>query len=145
MPLEAIAYHVEKNTLETVIVIPSADTPSTEKKEDGTFRMVGKFTRLFEKSHKFEVLNAGEIHQRWMEGVNYESARDLRDCLHDLYTWLRQKQYADDDIIVDITSGQKVCASVASVMSLSIGRQVQYVSTQDYTVRAYNISYEASA
>jgi len=140
MSLEAIAYHNAKRTLERVVVLPSAD----DQKISGTYKHYQIFKALIEQAvdGKVFVHNALEANSRWRQGVDYESARAIEECLDDVYQWLRTEGYRDDHTLIDITSGQKVGSGVASIISLDAGRQVQYVSTRDYSVRYYDITYE---
>ncbi|MCI0721124.1 MAG: hypothetical protein L0338_19455 [Acidobacteria bacterium] len=140
MSLEAVAYHNAKRTLERVVVLPSAD----DQKGLGTYKHYQSFKALIEQAAdgKVFVHNALEANPRWRQGVDYESARTIEECLNDVYQWLRQEKYRDDETLIDITSGQKVGSGVASIISLEAGRQVQYVSTRDYSVRYYDITYE---
>ena len=146
MPLEAIHYHLQQNTLERIMVIPSATVQTVNgKPNEGTYKYFHDFRMLVEKTTSgLSVHQAGESENKWMTGVDYESARALRDCLADVFEfWLDTQGYREEDILIDITSGQKLCSSIATLLSLQKGRQIQYVSTTDYTVKSYNIDYEA--
>lgn len=90
------------------------------------------------------IVSAGELSgdSKWSKGVDYEKAQELRNCLHDVYDHLRQEGFLTEDIIVDITSGKKVCSSVATVISLAAGRQFQYISTDSYDVKTFTICYQ---
>ena len=150
MPLEAVAYHLTKGLLDRVLVIPSRD--GCRKQPDGTVRPdrgthlhFPAFKNLLESvtSGRVAVSNIGEADGRWQTGVDYEGAGELHDCLHDAFSWLKNQGYNTvKEVIVDITSGQKIGSSVATVMSLDLGRQVQYVSTNDYTLKSFDITYE---
>jgi hypothetical protein len=123
-----------------VVVLPSADN----QKGSGTYKHYQSFKDLIERADdgKVFVHNALEANPRWRQGVDYESARIIEECLNDVYQWLHQEKYRDDETLIDITSGQKIGSAVASIISLEAGRQVQYVSTRDYSVRYYDITYE---
>lgn len=147
MPIEAIAWHLQQGTLERVIVAPSATVKTVTETRQGTFSEFQTFKKLIEKitgTGTVSVHHAGEAQpDKWMEGVDYESARDLRDCLKDIFDFLLElEQYAEEDILIDITAGQKLGSSIGTLLSLQAGRQIQYVSTNDYSVKSYNINYE---
>lgn len=139
MPLEAAAHHLQGDALEQVIVIPSKDS----KKNSALFNNLLAAAATKE----ICVRSAGELDSacaKWREGADYENARDIQGCFHAVFEYLKDRNYSIvEDVIIDITSGQKVGSSVATAMSLDVGRQVQYVSTGDYTVRTYDITYEA--
>ncbi len=143
MSLEAIAHHSKNGVLEKVIVIPSADTLKAGKIQEGTHKSFEAFKKLVESAlSNVSVLSAGESNTRWEKGVDYESAREINECLYDVFSYLHDNKYDDSDIIVDITSGQKVGSGVASIFCLDAGRQFQYVSTHDYSIKSYDILYE---
>jgi hypothetical protein len=150
MPFEAIAYHLERATLEKVVVIPSKDTyPRNTDNElvidKGTIHDYPLFKQLVEGtcSRDIKLYNAGEISISSEHGVDFESFESIYKCLGAIFKWLREQGYnTPTEAMIDITSGQKVGSSVASVMSLDLDRKVQYVSTNDYTVRSYNVTYE---
>ena len=145
MPIEAIAWHLQQGTLERVIVAPSATVKTVTETRQGTFSEFQTFKKLIEKiTGTVSVHHAGEAQpDKWMEGVDYESARALRNCLKDIFDFLLEiEQYSEEDILIDITAGQKLGSSIGTLLSLQAGRQIQYVSTNDYSVKSYNISYE---
>ncbi len=145
MPLEAIAWHLQQGTLERVIVAPSATVKTVTYTRKGTFLDFQAFKKLIEKkAGTVSVHHAGEAQpDKWMQGVDYESARALRDCLKDVFDFLLvREQYTEEDILIDITAGQKLGSSIGTLLSLQAGRLIQYVSTNDYSVKSYNISYE---
>ncbi len=138
MLLEAIAYHLKDNHLEKVVLLPSPETVKEMDRLRELYRVIS--------DNSVDIIAAGDLSDdsEWTNGVHYEKARDLRDCLHYVYEQLKKRHgYLTEDIIVDITSGQKVCSSVATAMSLTADRQFQYISTHDYKVKTFNISYHA--
>ncbi len=146
MLLEAIAYHLKDKRLEKVVILPSLETLEEMKRLKDLYSVIG--------DRSVEIIAAGDLldNSKWKNGVHYEKATDLRNCLHDVYEQLKKEKdkegknrYMEENIIVDITSGQKVCSSVATVMSLAIGRQFQYISTHDYKARTFNICYQSDS
>jgi len=145
MPLEAINFHLQQKTLERVMMVPSATVRTATGEREGTFKYFQDFKHLVEKlAPAVSVHRAGEAdREKWMEGVDYESARALRNCLSDIFQFLLDTEhYQEEDILIDIASGQKLVSSIGTLLSLQKGRQIQYVSTTDYSVKSYNIDYE---
>ena len=145
MPMESIAYHLRQGRLETVLVIPSATVNKAgDNSVPGTYQDVDMFKKLLEKAAgDIDVLTAGDAASVWREGVQYESAKALIDCLKDVFDLLTgEHEYREDDVLIDITSGQKLVSSIGTLFSLQAGRQIQYVSTLDYSIKYYDIHYE---
>lgn len=151
MPLEAI--HVHAGRLKQIAVITSADSVG---KEDGTWREFETFKRLvhrllgndqvavFDASKQVAGANAkgGEAEATArMNGVDFEDAAMLTSLVHDVYQIFYRLEYKDRDIMVDITGGQKVPTIAGAAVALAEGRRFQYVSTRDYKVRHYNVTY----
>lgn len=144
MCLEAINYHLQQRTLELVVAVPSATLNTENGQRKGSqedFPLFKEFIELL--TGNITVMHAGDANsERWLQGVDYESAKALRDCLNDVLNFLIEKRGCrQEDILFDITGGQKVCSSVATLISLEAGRKIEYVSTNDYTVRYYDINY----
>jgi hypothetical protein len=77
------------------------------------------------------------------QGVDFEDASAPRSAVEEAYAHLRAHQVSHEDIVVDITGGQKICTVVGAAMALVEDRQFQYVSTHDYRVRTYDITYRS--
>lgn len=139
MPVEAIAYHRDKGTLRAIVLIPSADTRSGKNRRDGTHADVGLFrelvTRLTDGKVAVYTLPNRE------KGVDYEQAQELTDAVEEAYALLAAKGFQADEVLVDITGGKKVPTIAGAAVALSEDRQFQYVSTHDYRVRTYDITY----
>lgn len=143
MPVEAVAYHLTR--LERIVVLPSSDSPD---KMDGTFRYFSLFAetmkQLTQTKKSIQIIGLHEIDSRWDKGVDYEVAQALVDALHQTSRWLHDQGVKDQDILVDITGGQKVPTVAGAAVALGKGRWFQYISTRDYKVRAYDITYRAA-
>jgi hypothetical protein len=139
MPVEALAYHRVSGTLRAIVVIPSADAESSEKLQLGTYRDVALFRNLVSR------LTDGEVEVYTLpdreDGVDYEQAQALKDAVEEAYELLVAKGFCTGDILVDITGGQKVPTIAGAAVALSEDRQFQYVSTRDYRIRTYDITY----
>lgn len=132
MPVEAIAYHLGR--LDKIVIIPSIDAPG---KNDGTHHDAELFKTTIRSALPADKRLAIEI----VEPADFEGAKELADRLHEVFTQLVAAGYKEDEIIVDITGGQKVPAAAGTVVALGKDRSIQYVSTRDYKVRSYNITY----
>ena len=143
MPLEAVAYHTPD--LELVVVIASAG-------DGGSFKQLDKFKTLLEQMFadaKFMLVPLedcfGEKDDKtaFNKGVDFEiNPERLARATNAAYEHMRKQGLRPSDILIDITGGLKVPTVVGSAVALAEGRRIQYVSTQDYHVRVYDVSYE---
>lgn len=145
MPIEAIAYHLNHRKLEKIVILPSSDSPNLT---DGTYRYLSLFIDLIRQltqERKFlHITGLHEIDSRWEKGVDYETAQALVEALNETFQWLRTQGLKNQDILVDITAGQKISTIAGAAVALGKEQWFQYVSTRDYKVRAYDITYRAS-
>ena len=49
--------------------------------------------------------------------------------------------FKEDDIVFDVTGGQKVIAIAGAMFAIPNDRHLQYVSTNDYSVKHYDLTY----
>jgi hypothetical protein len=92
---------------------------------------------------KPEILGLDKLTGRWPQGVDFESASELKDAMRAVFAALRKRRLRDSDILVDITGGSKVASVVGAVFSLGKDQRFQYVSQHDYRVIPYNVTYIA--
>jgi hypothetical protein len=157
MPLEAIFYHLER--LKEVVIIPSADlTKADGSQVPGTFLKVEMFIRLV--STLIQLSNPkGDLRLRgfaqciadsnldekpcadFSRGVDFEKVAPLVEAVEFSYDILRSLGIPSYDVLVDITGGQKVPTVAGAAVALADGRHFQYVSTHDYQVRTYDVTY----
>ncbi|MGH8610641.1 MAG: hypothetical protein ACREYF_00980 [Gammaproteobacteria bacterium] len=145
MPLEAIAHHLDHLHLEKVIVVPSKDSP---RKADGTIRFFDLFVSLVKSlvakaKPRLELIGLHQIADPWSQGVDFEDAEALVGALDQIFEWLRQSKIKEYEVMIDVTGGQKVPTIAGTMVSLGESRRLQYVSTRDYKVRSYDITYRA--
>jgi hypothetical protein len=161
MPLEAIAYHAatgpddRPGALEHVVVIGSSDRIPGDG--SGTVGQFGKFRDLVEKlraadpqSSAFKVVDLHSLicHQRmtvvkdYQTGVDFERPQELEEAVYHAYRALNALGIDDDQILVDVTGGQKPASIAGAVVALAAERRIQYISTHDYRVRAYDVTIE---
>jgi hypothetical protein len=164
IPLEAIAYHAEARSgaaagrLREVIVIPSADRAGAAGVTSGTYHDLPLFCQLLETLRNstpmmspFSVRGLKDLldtcgvqllpARDYSAGVDFESALAMVNALTDAYDALTRLDFPDKDILVDVTGGQKVPTVAGAVVALAEGRRFQYVSTHDYLVRTYDVTY----
>lgn len=139
MAYEAIHTLAQLGALERVIVIASSD--SSGEKQDGTWRYFDAFRRAISASTGVEESKI-VISPQHPKGVDFEDAKHLFDALDQIYEDLIAEGYKEEDILLDITGGQKMPAVVGGVVGLGEGRRIQYVSTRDYKIHEYDITYK---
>jgi len=75
-------------------------------------------------------------------GVEYESPREIEEAVNIAYEACYRLGIRDHDILVDVTSGQKPASVAGAVVALGVNRRIQYVSTHDYRVRVYDVTFD---
>jgi len=121
MPLKAIDFHVPK--LEKLIVITSPESS----------------TYFPEFRHLVEAVFGEDIDITERKSSSFEDVRESFEIIKGIYEELSGR-YKDRDIIVDITGGQKpVSIAGALITSHYPERKFQYVSTNDYSVKTYDV------
>lgn len=138
MAYEAIAWHRQRGELEHVIVIPSADSGS---KRDGTSHYFEAFRRTMAKATGVSA-DCIRLAPDCRNGVNFESASELVQALAKVMEELSAQGLKDQDVVIDVTGGQKPPAVIGGIIGLGEGRRIQYVSTSDYDVIEYDITLE---
>jgi hypothetical protein len=138
MPLTAIDYH--RSRLEKLVVIASADVGAGDQLDPGSWRHLDLFkkavTRLGLEPDSLILLP-----QDFPRGVRFENAGDLVDAVDQAYTQLQGLGIRDREVLIDITGGQKICTVAGAAGALADNRLFQYVSTHDYSVHSYDVSY----
>lgn len=140
MPVEAIAYHMGAGTLERIALIPSTETAA----------LAGLFAKLVARITNDRVKVYAPAGAGWevvdndtpTRGCGYEDAEALAGTVEAAYAALTGAGYQDSEILIDITAGQKVAGVAGAAIALAEGRRFQYVSTRDYHVRSYDITYQ---
>ncbi len=124
MPLEAIKYHRPK--LKKVVVIAS----------EKSSKHFGSFKELVKEVFGEDV--SSMLVERRVE--SFEDIKGLFDTLNKIYEELREDHFRDRDVIIDITGGQKTSSIAAAFMTAYYNdREFEYVSTEDYTVKSYDV------
>lgn len=129
MPLLAIRHHAER--LEQLYVFTSSG-------EQGTHQQFNCFHRIVSTAYpKLKIIELTG------EGTDFEDMATIYDETDKLYERLdRTGIYASDDIILDITGGQKTNSIAAALATQADGRKFQYVSTKSKQVRSFDLVIE---
>jgi len=122
MPVKAVEYHLPK--LETVYVVGSKDSSP----------QIGYFRELLQSLFPEATLSIRE-----REVSSFEDFEELQSSLEKIYEELKGEGYKEKETILDITGGQKLVSIVGALLSLYSGREFQYVSTNDYSVKSYDV------
>lgn len=162
MPLQAIAHHARGRTdgtpgaLQRVVVIGSSD----RQPGDGTgtvhhfkkFRdLVGKLRQDDPNASEFSISDLHGLIRKYRvrvvkdysNGVDFEKPSELEEAVYHAFLALNQSGIPDEDILVDVTGGQKPLSIAGAVVALAKQRRIQYISTHDYRVRVYDVEFES--
>lgn len=145
MPIEALAYHRRHRVLRSIVLIPSPETaPKVPLFEQLVARLTGAAVEVVSvPGPPGQTLAPGSDAAASCAGVELEHASALEDAVEDAYEWLLRRRYASRDILIDLTGGQKVATIAGAAVALADDRHFQSVSTRDYRVRTYDITYLA--
>lgn len=133
MPFEAIRYHLER--LEYVVIIPSLETAEFVEK----FKELACY--LLPTDKPLKIVGYHTLDMDFPKGVDFENIEDLVKATHTAYDYLRKQRVSNRDILIDITGGQKTTTVAGAAVALDAGRLFQYVSTRDYKVRTFDVTY----
>ena len=87
--------------------------------------------------HKETIAKITEI----KSAGDFEKAKNVYDFLENTYEELKKEGFKEDDIVFDVTGGQKVIAIAGAMFAIPNDRHLQYVSTNDYSVKHYDLTY----
>lgn len=126
MPLLAIRHHAER--LEQLYVFTSSG-------EFGTHHQFKRFHEIVVAAYpKLKVIELTG------EGTDFENMAEVHKELDQLYDQFDHlKSYGADDIMLDITGGQKPNSIAGALATLAEGRRFQYVSTVNKKVLCYDL------
>lgn len=126
MPLLAIRHHAER--LEQLYVFTSAG-------ESGSHHQFSVFYEIV--ASAYPQLKIIELTG---EGTDFENMAEVHKELDRLYSQFDHlKSYGSDDIMLDITGGQKPNSIAGALATLAEGRRFQYVSTVNKKVLCYDL------
>lgn len=129
MPVKAIEYQLNGNSLEFIYVVTSKQTKELMPLFKETIK------RLFPDYPNLQINEADK------EGIEFEDIKAVFNTVEKIYTEARNKGFKDEDVLVDITSGQATNSIAAAIATLTFGRKFQYVSTRDKKVTSYDVGY----
>ena len=143
MPLEAVDHHAPK--LAFMVVIASSG-------KDGSIKQLSEFKALLDTvfpNPAFRLVALEDCFSdkddklAFKDGLDFEVEPErLATATNAAYEYLRRQGLRQSEILIDITGGLKVTTVVGSAVALAEGRRIQYVSTRDFEVRVYDVSYE---
>jgi len=126
MPFLAIRYHIER--LEELYVFTSSG-------DSGTHHQYRCFHNVVTSNYpKLKIIELTG------EGTDFENMAEVHKELDQLYAQLDSLHtFTADDIILDITGGQKPNSIAGALATLAEGRRFQYVSTVNKKVLCYDL------
>ncbi|MGH8563127.1 MAG: hypothetical protein ACREXW_03210 [Gammaproteobacteria bacterium] len=140
MPVEAIAYH--RSRLRHVVVITSHHRDN----HPGSHEQLALFRDLVRALFPgdLEVLDLSACGTGQTAGLDFEQDIDgLTQATDNAFRLLTEgRRLRPADILIDVTGGTKPSTIAGASVALAEGRRVQYVSTSDYRIRTYDVTYE---
>ena len=157
MPFTAIKYHMDVKgaCLKSVIVIPSADNRDIL----GTHHLDEIFCQYVETAAReqnllltvtrvADVLDGGKMTSEsgpqidLTKGIDFSDIKNLVRLLFRLRREL-QKDFHESEVLIDVTGGQVPNSVAAAVFAILVPtRRFQYVDTNTYKVKSYDVSHE---
>jgi len=125
-----LEYHLEK-PMERLYVITSSG-------EKGTTKQFSDFKAFIKKAFPGNTFKVEEIKEG---GINFEDIEGVFKVIEGFYRTAGQKRIREDDIIIDITGGQKTNSIAGALATLAIRKKFQYISTGDKEVYSYDVNY----
>lgn len=125
MPLTAIDYHKDK--LKKLVVACS----------DKSFADKDKFLKCVQNLFGDNITNGSTVKNI----CDFEKAKNVYDFLENTYDTLKKEGFKEDDIVFDVTGGQKAISIAGTMFAIPNNRHLEYVSTSDYTVKWYDLTY----
>ncbi len=133
--LRGIEKHVENNKLEQIYLIGSPDT-KTMKGSHSVLNVAESIIRDY-------IQRIKKIHKH-QQPVDFEVFNSLTDALNKAISTFKEEGYHENDIIIDITGGQKTTSIAGAAVTLDNKVTFQYVQTNpdekgEYKVLAYDV------
>lgn len=125
MPLRAIEFHLSR--LQKVYLITSSGDSGTSRE----CQLFISFSRLLFPDLYIEEFTAG--------GIDFENVNEVFSAVEKLYEQGNSERYREEDILIDITGGQKTNSVAAAVATLSSGRRFQYIGKNSSDVMCYDV------
>jgi len=132
MPYEAIKHHSKK--LDYVYVV-------TSESDTGSAVQFSHFREFINKSDFGG--NTFKVKHLTSNGINFENIDACFNAIEKCYEKaVNSDKLSEDDVIVDITGGQKTTSIAGALSTLYKDRKCQYVSTDgSYKISSYDVKY----
>ena len=140
MPVVAIDYQLKLGKLRKLIVIGSANSMSPgDGSFNGSAAQFGVFRKLiatlYGDAFKIEILDEA--------GIDFEDCDQISKAVQRARHRLRTEDITD--YVIDVTGGTKITTVIGAALTLQVGQQFQYVSTNSPNslgVKAFDLRYE---
>ncbi len=127
MPLKAIEYH--QGQLEALYVFTSKGNP-------GSSETMALFETIVNALYPDLKIREVDVH-----GIEFEDVEAVFNQVESFYDMAKKDGFPEQEILVDVTGGQKPNSIAASIATLITGRKFQYISTVTKEVHAYDVWY----
>lgn len=118
-----------------VFLIGSKPTKSDDP-QSGSQGQFDKAEKLIQMYFKNVTINKTDT------PVNFEDFKELVKCIGGIIKRYKKLKFKEDDMLIDVTGGQKTASITGAIMTLNTRVQFHYISTIDPTeCVAYDISY----
>lgn len=140
MPISAIGHQFlcDQPRLRKVIVIASKD--SSQGKGSGSARQFEFFRETVRELCNAAGVAPPEVVCLKPEGIDFEDCDAISAAVQQA-----KDQFAAEkivDYLVDITGGTSLCSATAAVLTLDADEAFQYVSTNDFSIKEFDLEYE---
>jgi hypothetical protein len=154
MNIEALGPHMAKTSpLQHVVIVPSSDASTEGKIQKGSIEWLASAQRMIKQvlanngMGSVTVSGLGELKSttgRLPTSIFYYDLEAVVDALYEATSTLKRLHHCRErDILVDITSGTGLCnAAGLAFATLVEDRRVQYVDTQTYRVRTFDVTHD---
>lgn len=104
--------------------------------KSGSYELIEKFKQLI---HLLGYYNLKFIK---LEGpIDFEDMKENIEAIESAYKKLKEEGIKDDEILIDITGGQKIQSAAGAFCALAKDRYFCYISTNDKNIKIYDVIY----
>jgi hypothetical protein len=140
MPVEAVAHHIA--TLKVVVVIFPVVEPSRLSKGNPNLRFCELLRRLTMFKSDPPKIRPYTPDDTLDSGVDFLDPYQVLSAVESAKRILLEREsLRPEEIIIDITGGQKVTSGIAAASAFDDRVRCQYVDTNSYKVSAYDLTY----
>lgn len=120
-----------KDSLKYVYIIPSKES----------YEQIEYFKTLFRKIKEFSLYGEKIEIISFEEGIDFEDLRKNIEVIEEIYEKLiLDKKIEPNDILIDITGGQKIQSAAGSFSSLAYDRYFCYISTNTKEIKVFDVT-----